>query len=292
MASVNFHEQLKNLSESYSRDGYGVVENFLNQHEIDSMRQEAMRLIKQESRRDKSKLQIFGNDFNVKNKYFLESGDKICYLYEKNAVNLDTLELRLPEEQSLAKIAHALHCFNPVFNEITTSERVKDVYRAINFVNPTVVQSMIIFKNPKVGGAYSAHQDASFLYAEPQHLAGVWIALDDATPENGCLEFIPGSHSWPVKRRLVQTNSTNEGDDLLEWTAHVLETRDEQFVRVPVKKGDMVLIHGKVVHRSAANESEKPRWIYTFHAYDKGRAVYSPANWLQMKENNSFMSLY
>lgn len=292
MATDSFQEQLKNLQKGYQEDGYGVIESFLTQDEVASMRHEATRLIREESRSQANKLQIFGNDFNMKSKFFLDSSDKICYFFEKNAVNLDTLELQLPEGQSLAKIAHALHCLNPIFRKVTTSQRVKDVYKAIDFQDPTVVQSMVIFKNPKVGGAYTAHQDASFLYAEPVNLAGIWLALDDATPENGCLEFIPRSHKWPLARRFVRTEKTQDGEELLEWTAPPLEVDDDRFVKVPVKKGDLVLIDGLVVHRSAANNSDKPRWIYTFHAYDKGRSVYSDKNWLQTNVNQTFLSIY
>ena len=53
---------------------------------------------------------------------------------------------------------------------------------------------MYIFKNPKIGGKVVPHQDGSYLYTEPLKIAGVWIALEDCTVENGCLQFIPGSH--------------------------------------------------------------------------------------------------
>ena len=39
------------------------------------------------------------------------------------------------------------------------------------------------------------HQDGTFLFNEPLKIMGVWIALEDATIENGCLWFIPGSHT-------------------------------------------------------------------------------------------------
>lgn len=38
------------------------------------------------------------------------------------------------------------------------------------------------------------HQDATFLHTDPMKLFGIWIALEDAKEENGCLYFIPGSH--------------------------------------------------------------------------------------------------
>lgn len=291
MADSEFKSKLDRIAESFHKNGFVVIEDFLTSDQVEAMRNEASRLIREESRRDSNKLQIFGNDFNMKSRYFLDSSDKICYFFEKNAVNLETLELQMPEEQSLAKIAHALHCLNPVFHEITTNDRVKDVFRTIGFVEPIVVQSMVIFKNPQVGGAYTAHQDASFLYAEPTHLAGLWLAMDEATPENGCLEFIPGSHRWPLARRFVRTDNTQDGQDLLEWTAPPMEVDEGQFVRVPVNRGDLVLIDGLVVHRSAANKSDKPRWIYTFHAYDKGRSEYSQKNWLQENVNETFMPI-
>jgi len=40
----------------------------------------------------------------------------------------------------------------------------------------------------------SPHQDGTYLFNEPLKIMGVWIALEDATLENGCLWFIPGSH--------------------------------------------------------------------------------------------------
>lgn len=290
--TVNFGAKLEQLVRSYQQNGFGVIENFLSNEEVEMMRNEASRLIREESRIKCNSLQIFGNDFNMKSKYFLDSSDKICYFFEKNAVNLETLQLQMPEDQSLAKIAHALHCLNPVFSKITTSQKVKDVFRSIGYVEPTVVQSMVIFKNPKVGGAYTPHQDASFLYTEPIHLVGIWFALDDATTLNGCLEFIPGSHKWPLVRRFVKTGNTQDGDDLLEWTAPSCDFDESQFFAVPVKRGDLVLIHGLVVHRSAANNSDKPRWIYTFHAYDKGRSVYCKKNWLQKNVNDTFTPIY
>lgn len=290
---TSFEEQIKQLAQSYQRDGFGIVRNFISQDQVEALRNETSRLIREESKVKSNDLHVHSNDTNMKSRYFLDSSDKVCYFFEKQAVNPETKQLERPEEQSLAKIAHALHCLNPVFKEATTSEQVKDVFRAIGFNRPTVVQSMLIFKNPEVGGEYTPHQDASFLYAEPpSHLAGIWIALDDATVENGCLEFIPQSHLRPVLRRFVRTGNTRDGDQLIDWTEPPAKFDQSQWVSTPVKRGDMVLIHGRVVHRSAANKSDKARWVYTFHAYDSARSEYCKKNWLQPNVNDTFMPLY
>ena len=54
---------------------------------------------------------------------------------------------------------------------------------------------MYIFKNPKIGGEVVPHCDNSFLTTDPWSCTGVWIALDDATIENGCLWAVPKSHN-------------------------------------------------------------------------------------------------
>ena len=53
---------------------------------------------------------------------------------------------------------------------------------------------MIIFKQPFIGEGLSTHHDATYLYVDPVKMVGFWIPLQDATVENCCLEFVPGSH--------------------------------------------------------------------------------------------------
>lgn len=53
---------------------------------------------------------------------------------------------------------------------------------------------MIICKQPEIGGAVPSHQDSTFLFTEAPSAVGFWYALEDATLENGCLSFLPGSH--------------------------------------------------------------------------------------------------
>jgi len=62
-------------------------------------------------------------------------------------------KLLVPKEKGLNKIAHALHTLDPTFESITFSDKVKAVLRsATSMDEPTVIQSMVIFKHPQVGG--------------------------------------------------------------------------------------------------------------------------------------------
>uniref|UniRef100_A0A8C2HND0 Phytanoyl-CoA dioxygenase domain-containing protein 1 n=1 Tax=Cyprinus carpio TaxID=7962 RepID=A0A8C2HND0_CYPCA len=56
--------------------------------------------------------------------------------------------------------------------------------------------------------------------------------------------------------------------------------------------GGAVLIHGEVVHRSAANTSDASRHVYTFHIMESQNTIWSPENWLQPTEELPFPSLY
>ena len=81
------------------------------------------------------------------------------------------------------------------------------------FKKPQVVQSMYIFKNPKIGGEVGCHKDSSFLITDPLSVCGIWVSLDDATLENGCLWGVPGSH---IKRPNQYLNLRENKDGGLE----------------------------------------------------------------------------
>ena len=49
-----------------------------------------------------------------------------------------------------------------------------------------------VLQQPRIGGEVSVHQDSTFLYTDPLTVVGLWIALEDATKENGCLWSIKG----------------------------------------------------------------------------------------------------
>lgn len=81
-----------------------------------------------------------------------------------------------------------------------------------------------------------AHQDATYLYTEPVKVVGVWIALDDATVQNGCLQFAKGSHKSGVHRRYIR-NPDKNSDELIIYTSPAPYYQKSSFVSTPVSKG-------------------------------------------------------
>lgn len=84
-----------------------------------------------------------------------------------------------------------------------------------------------------------------------------------------------------------------EDGKLIEWTAPPDTYDDKDFVGAQVKKGDMVVLDGLVVHRSAPNTSDKARWIYTFHVFDSSKAKFCKDNWNgQPEDKRLFTHIY
>jgi phytanoyl-CoA hydroxylase len=228
---------------------------------------------------------------HVGDEYFLESNDKIRFFFEEGCYSsLSFLRLLLnqidafspsgelikPKSHAINKIGHGLHSLSPPFSAITLTPKNKAIAASLGFKDPRVLQSMIICKQPEIGGAVHSHQDSTFLYTDPPSAVGFWYALEDATEENGCLSFVPGSHKKAkITKRLVRLKEGGTGFERLEngkgdgvterFGGGGEEGEEGEFKMGPVKAGSLVLIDGNVLHKSERNLSKKSRWIYTFH---------------------------
>ena len=196
-----------------------------------------------------------------------------------------------PKERAINKIGHYLHELSPGFHDISMSAKNTAIARDLGFRDPRVLQSMIICKQPEIGGAVPPHQDSTFLYTDPPSAVGYWYALEDATKENGCLSFAAGSHRRaPIKQRFVRTGENgkegtgfidNEGPQFpKDLRTESGADKDEVYDMGEVKAGTLVLIHGNILHKSEKNTSHKSRNIYTFHVIE-GEEEYDARNWLQ-----------
>jgi ectoine hydroxylase-related dioxygenase (phytanoyl-CoA dioxygenase family) len=145
---------------------------------------------------------------------------------------------------------------------------------------------MLIFKNARIGGEVPAHQDSTFIYTNPDSTVGFWYTLQDATEENGCMEFWPGSHSLEISKRMVR--SKTKGTEFL-YTSKEPEIKDSNFIKYPTKAGTLVVIHGNVYHKTAGNTSDKSRWIYAWHMIE-GEYEYPSSNWLQTEQEFTKLS--
>ena len=211
--------------------------------------------------------------------YFLNSGDRISYFFEKDAFDASG-KLKNDLFHSLNKIGHALHDLDPVFNRFTRSSQMKELAAALELTDSLIIQSMYIFKHAKIGGVVDVHQDASFLYTEPGSCIGFWYALEDATKENGCLWAKPGGHQTSLRSWFRKKESG--GTELFELNNEPYSM--EGMIPMEVKKGTCIVLHGLLPHYSLPNTSGRSRQAYAIHTIDR-KARYPTENWLQRNMN-------
>jgi phytanoyl-CoA hydroxylase len=257
------------------KNGYLVIENFLSEEEIHHLLDETFQLVDQCDLNQALTPFLPGGSYN-KSQYFIESADKIAYFFETAALDSDG-NLLVPIHQALNKIGHNLHDLNPTFESITYQKKFKDIPKDLGWILPSIIQSMVIFKQPLIGGAVPCHQDLTFLFTNPNTTLGLWMPLEDATLDNGCLWVVPGGHMTSLRQLFIK-NEANDQTELI--TLDPTPLSGEGMIPVEMQKGSLLLIHSLLPHKSLGNRSSHSRIAYTFHLIDQ-TSEYPSNNWLQ-----------
>mgnify|MGYP006280648963 CR=1 FL=1 len=144
---------------------------------------------------------------------------------------------------------HFPHRASEIMRGYLSQETIIGVLTSIIGPNVKCMQSMLFIKSSgKPGQAW--HQDEDFIPTRDRSLCGAWMALDDATTENGCLWIIPGSHKpgvlWPQ-----YPHNDPRFDCAVE--SFDFPYTDEDAVPVEVPAGAVVFFNGYTLHRSLPN---------------------------------------
>ena len=118
--------------------------------------------------------------------------------------------------------------------------------------------SKMIMKDPRVGGAWTWHQDYGYWYQNgvlAPLLCSAFIAVDPATRENGCMQVLRGSHELG---RIDHVLSGEQAGADRERVAEI--QKRSELVYVEMKPGDTLFFHCNLLHRSDQNRSDNPRW--------------------------------
>jgi phytanoyl-CoA hydroxylase len=263
----------KEMLNFWNDNGYLIIEDFKTHQECDELIQRSKKLIEeQDFNNQQSVFDTVSQSHNDDN-YFLESGDKIRFFFEEKA-NLDEENVKTNKQYIVNKIGHALHDLDDKFIAFSKNEQLDQIAKAVGFHDPLLLQSMYIFKQPKIGGEVVCHQDSTFIITEPESTVGFWFALEDANKDNGCLQVASGGHKGPLRKLFKRDKNQMKMEELSN------EPFPETDTFVEVKKGTLVLLHGRLPHYSCENKSPNSRHAYTIHAID-GNSKYLDYNWLQ-----------
>lgn len=263
---------------NYERDGFLVINNFIPKDQCTILKLRAQQLINDFSPEEHKVVFSAKHQTHAKHQYFLESAEKINFFFEAGVFD-DKGNLTKDKHLTINKIGHALHDLDPIFRTFSRQEKFAALVADLGINNPILLQSMYICKQPFIGSEVDCHQDSTFLYVKEHPVIGLWIALEDATLENGCLWAIPGGHKNPLKSRYIRR------DDQLSFEVYDETPWDlQQMVALPVHAGSLVVLHGLLPHMSYDNTSAHSRHAYSLHIISADYH-YAIDNWIQRSSN-------
>ncbi|MFF0885241.1 phytanoyl-CoA dioxygenase family protein [Streptomyces sp. NPDC003456] len=211
-------DTLQDRQAAYRADGYLVVPQLLAASEIDALRHEAGRIGRGE-------------------------------LGAVDGLQPAAADASDDEAARRFLCVHFPHKLSALMHSVLSHPEI--VATLTGLIGPDVkaMQSMLFTKGEgRPGQAW--HQDEFWIPTRDRSLTGVWIAMDDATVENGCLWALPGSH-----RTGVLYPDREHTDQRFDCTveSYGFPYEDDDAVPLEVKAGDVIFFNGYLLHRSLPN---------------------------------------
>ena len=261
------------MQAAFLEDGFLICAGFASAQECADMIAQADKLIASFDETAHQVVFSASGQSHTASDYFMDSASQISCFLEAGAVDEEGRLIK-PKTQAVNKIGHALHDLDPVFSHFSRQDKCADLVRFLGLNTPLLLQSMVICKQPFIGGEVNSHQDSTFLYTTPESCIGLWLALEPATTANGCMWAARGGHQAPLKSRFHK-----QGEEMV-MTALSDATLADCTTPLEADTGTLVVLHGRLPHLSYENKSAASRYAYALHLID-GDSTYPEDNWLQ-----------
>lgn len=198
----------------------------------------------------------------------VEQYEKDGFAVLRNVIDKDLIEETRQHVEWLIKKYPDLrpeHLHHPLIRNdafwvsLVTDDRLLDI--AELFLGPDLAcfTAHYICKPPFDGHPVFWHQDGAYWKLKPMEGITLWLAVDESTPENGCLKMVPGSHKLPLQIPELKTDIPNMLFSSINSTfiENLVET--SETVDIMLQPGDVSIHHPQIVHGSEANTSPKRR---------------------------------
>ena len=150
--------------------------------------------------------------------------------------------------------------YEPRLNAVAHHPKLVNVLRRILKGPPVLFQDMALIKPPNIGREKPWHQDhAYFDFPIGTRIAGVWIALDEATLENGCMRVLSGAHREGPRLHFKKR----------DWQICDAEMAGCKPIAVPLRPGGLMLFDPLLPHGTPTNHSAKRRRALQFHYHEE-----------------------
>jgi phytanoyl-CoA hydroxylase len=186
-------------------------------------------------------------------------------------------ELHTPEERELAtrKVWNFVD-FEPRLRDMALHPKLLRVVELLLGAKPLLVDDAALLKPPRSGQEKPWHQDMAYRGLDyDRRIIGVWIALDEAAVENGCMHVIPRSHM----------NGGTPHYSVRDWQICDTSVEVDRDVVVPLKPGGVLFFHGMTHHGTPNNFSLKRRRALQFHYAPEGAKLMTPGEYRRMFTN-------
>ena len=150
---------------------------------------------------------------------------------------------------------YKIHTVLDIAYKIATNKELLDSVEALLGPNILLYNTSFVIKEPNSKAHISWHQDLTYWGFNDDKQVAAWIALSDATEENGCMHMIPGSH----KGGQLPHRTTKDSNNLLHHGQTIEGVSEEQSRCIPLKAGEASLHHGWTMHTSYPNKSDDRR---------------------------------
>jgi Phytanoyl-CoA dioxygenase (PhyH) len=162
----------------------------------------------------------------------------------------------LTSDATDARYRSRTHILLAWVHTLTRHPAILDAVEALIGPNILVYTSTWFIKEPESPAIAAWHQDATYFGLRPYEHVTAWLALTDATAENGCMEFLPGSNhkgQLPHRAGVVAASVNRAGQ------AVVGAIDDAPAVHAPLRAGEFSLHHTLCLHRSQPNRAAERR---------------------------------